>query len=565
MRVLHVVTLVDDRNSYGGPLTVALGHCAELRRRGHDAVLLAGWRGQGRPPTQLEGTPSRLFPVRSVAPGQRFAGLFSPTMLRWLHANGREFDVAHLHLARDLVPLTAAWVLRRLGVPYVVQTHGMIRPDHRTAARFIDRAWTRPTLRGAATICSLTSTEDADLRAVCGADLHPVRLRNGVRPPTSALPKTVRSADSRPADVLFLARLHPRKRVMDFARAAASLLAEGMAATFSVVGPDDGDLAELRRFIDQASLDPFLRYEGALDHEAAIERLQRADVYVLPSVDEPYPMSILEALAGGTPVVCTTSCGLAGDIEVARAGRVVDPGVPSLTEALRDMLSEPAHLPVMSARALALVTDRFAISDIGDHVVEIYDRAIPGHGPYLDLTDVPLDAGHRYLYVGQLIERKNVGTLIRAFARAGDPSDRLTIVGTGPHESALRGLCAEVGVAPRVCFTGNLDGEALVAAYRAHHTLVLPSEHEVWGLVANEALAVGLHAVVSSRCGAAPSLDGMPGVFVVEPDLEGVSAALTASRDTWTGPMADHPIRRHTPNAYASTVLQAAERALGQP
>src|SRR4051812_45446721 len=135
MRILHVVTLVDDRSSYGGPLTVAVNQCRELRRLGHDARILAGWAGLGNPPIELEGVPAHLFRVRSVVPGMRFSGLLSLSMLTWLHRNATTFDVAHLHAARDLVPLAAGTLLRKAGVPYATQTHGMVLPDRRASAR----------------------------------------------------------------------------------------------------------------------------------------------------------------------------------------------------------------------------------------------------------------------------------------------------------------------------------------------------------------------------------------------------------------------------------------------
>ena len=68
MRILHVVTLVDDKSSYGGPLTVAVNQCQELRRRGHDAQILAGWRGKGNPPDEVEGVPAHLFESTSSSP-----------------------------------------------------------------------------------------------------------------------------------------------------------------------------------------------------------------------------------------------------------------------------------------------------------------------------------------------------------------------------------------------------------------------------------------------------------------------------------------------------------------
>jgi glycosyltransferase involved in cell wall biosynthesis len=165
--------------------------------------------------------------------------------------------------------------------------------------------------------------------------------------------------------------------------------------------------------------------------------------------------------------------------------------------------------------------------------------------------------GHQFLYVGQLIRRKNVDGLLHAFAAARAADDRLTVVGTGPLDDDLRKLAAELGVTAEVHFAGHLDGDALVAAYAAAHTLVMPSHEEVWGLVANEALSAGLHAVVSDRCGITPSIAGMPGVLVTSPEPADIAATLRRSRETWTGWRADHPIKHHTPAALAAIVVDA--------
>ena len=168
--------------------------------------------------------------------------------------------------------------------------------------------------------------------------------------------------------------------------------------------------------------------------------------------------------------------------------------------------------------------------------------------------DLPPRPGHHVLYVGQLIARKNVDGLIRAFASVRDPDDTLTIVGTGPMDPELRKLAADLGVTSEVRFTGHLDGEALLAAYAAANTLVLPSHQEVWGLVVNEALAAGLHAVVSDRCGVASSVAWMPGVFVTDP--RSLADALRAGRDGWTGYLSDPPMAQHSPDASARAILQ---------
>lgn len=370
MRVLHVVTLVDDESSYGGPLTVAVNQCTELRRRGHDARILAGWSGMGRPPQNLEGVPAHLFPVRNVMPGMRFSGLFSVGMAGWLRRHAASFDVAHLHLARDLVPLVTALTLRRSGVPYVTQTHGMITPDPRPQARVLDRLLTLRTLRGARARFVLTGRERTALAQLLGLEHGTELLPNGV---AIAQP---RSAERVPLDVLFLARVHPRKRVLDFAGAAAALIEEGHEATFSVVGPDDGEVPALLRFIaDRPHLDGRLRYEGALAHDHALERLSEAGIYVLPSIDEPFPMTLLEALALGKPSICTSSCGIAADLRADSAAVVTEPGPAALTTQLRSLITNPQLRSELGERAAKVAQARFSMEAVGDQLLRAYARS----------------------------------------------------------------------------------------------------------------------------------------------------------------------------------------------
>lgn len=369
MRILHVVTLVDDRSSYGGPLTVAINQCGELIRRGHDARILAGWVGNGPIPTDLEGVPAHLFRVRAVVPGMRFSGLLSLPMIAWLRRNAMTFDVAHLHMARDLVPLSAGTLLRLARVPYTTQTHGMVLPDARTSARVIDRLLTLRVLRQATARFVLTDQEDDAITSLLGARSSTVRLPNGIAVHDGARTTT------EPLDVLFMARLHPRKRVMDFAHAAHALIQEGGNTRFSVVGPDDGDLPLLEKFVAaHPALEGRLSYEGTLPHDDAVPRLARAGVFVLPSINEPFPMALLEALAVGTPSICTTSCGVAEDLALDNAALVIEPGVAPLAAALRLLIESPARRLAMSITARQTARARYSMQTVGTQLLAAYQQ-----------------------------------------------------------------------------------------------------------------------------------------------------------------------------------------------
>ena len=122
--------------------------------------------------------------------------------------------------------------------------------------------------------------------------------------------------------------------------------------------------------------------------------------------------------------------------------------------------------------------------------------------------------GQRYLYVGQLVERKRVALLIDSFARIARPEDVLYIVGAGPLRVALENHARNVMEQGSVEFMGSMDSTQLRSFYKFMDTLVLPSNKEVWGMVVLEALASNLTVVVSKQCGVSAEIENLNGVYI---------------------------------------------------
>ena len=129
----------------------------------------------------------------------------------------------------------------------------------------------------------------------------------------------------------------------------------------------------------------------------------------------------------------------------------------------------------------------------------------------------------RFVFAGQLIQRKRVDWLINALAGLTDKTFELWIVGTGPEEPDLRLLAARK-LGDRVLWLGQLPLVEVPAVLSQADCLVLPSVHDGWGAVASEALMTGTPVVCSDACGVAGAVhaSGAGGVFSVN-DL----AALT--------------------------------------
>lgn len=369
-KILSLVTLITPRGDYGGPVRVAVNQARALEAIGHSVTVVAGTAGFATVPTSIDGVRTRLFPVRTLVPKTGFAGLASPEMIAWLRANIAEFDVVHVHVARDLVTLPAALLAQRSEVPYHLQPHGMIDPSYRRSAGVIDTLLTRRVLLGARTVFYLSETERRDLQAV-EPNLTTLReLPNGV-PATTPIDRGIR----RPGrEVLYLARLAARKRPGLFVEMAAALSARHPDTHFALVGPDEGEAATVDAGIARAGAEAHISREPALAPDDTLDRMRAADIYVLPAVDEPYPMSVLEAMSVGLPVVVTDSCGLAPFVVRHRAGVVVDSSKSALIDAVDRLLEDPSAAWELGDNGLRAVRTECDMGSIASILDERYRR-----------------------------------------------------------------------------------------------------------------------------------------------------------------------------------------------
>lgn len=381
MKILHVVTLHTPDHAFGGPTRVALNLSKVQRAHGDDARIMALGDGfDGELPGEVEGVPVHLFQARHVLPMFEVSGITSGALLRAARHMMRGADLVHVHLMRDLVTLPAALLALATRTPLVVQTHGMVDPTEKRVAQLTDLLGVRKVLRGADAVLYLTEMERLDVNAVAAPVplTRTVRLVNGVRPQER---KPARDPD-RPPTVLFLARIQERKRPEDFVAAMPAILAKHPGARFVLAGPDTGALAGTLALARTLGVTDSLDHVGPLGHEEVLAAGREADVYVLPSIEEPLGVSVLEAMSVGTPVVITRTCGLAPDVADAGAGRVVDsrPGedaanAAKVARAVIELLEPEANERAAKA-AWGLVNDHFTIEAVTGTLRRTYEDVV---------------------------------------------------------------------------------------------------------------------------------------------------------------------------------------------
>lgn len=370
MKIIQTVTLYDNRGAFGGPLRVAINQVRELVADGHDVELIAGRRRSGRRVEHIEEVSLRTFRAYQLVPGAGFSGLFSPGMTVHLLRRVRSADVVHIHAGRDLISLVVLLACRLLKTPYITQTHGMIVPKKRFLSRTVDRLAVKPLISRAHCNLVLTDEEGEAIRNLLESDRSVQKLGNGIRVP----PLSWRPSPGVP-EVVFCARLAPRKRADVFVKVSKEVKERGLNVRFAVIGPDGGSLEEVRDLIRRERVDDCCRYEGALPYADVLSRLAQASIYVLPSVAEPFPMSLLEALSLGVPSVCTESTGISDLLQTEGAALVTDGSVASLSNAVVRLLQHDGLRDELGSRGRRLAEERFSIRSVVKELETLYQAA----------------------------------------------------------------------------------------------------------------------------------------------------------------------------------------------
>lgn len=200
-----------------------------------------------------------------------------------------------------------------------------------------------------------------------------IRDRNTAGPEVQPYQETRHDAWTRrrrPKRLLFLSRIHPKKGLDLLVPAWGRLTTEFPDWELLIVGPDEGGYQALvERMISDAGCADTCRIHPAVSGAEKHAVLRTADLFVLPSYSEGFPMAVLEAAAHRIPVVQTTECNFP---ELAAAGGAWEcaPQAGELEKALRAALAaEDAERMERGARGRALVEQNYAWGQIAKDVM----------------------------------------------------------------------------------------------------------------------------------------------------------------------------------------------------
>jgi glycosyltransferase involved in cell wall biosynthesis len=349
-------------------------------RRGPRAV--AAWsRGVAAlvTPWELDGIP--IMPATFVSPPRPYSyGVWghwlAPSLARALDRLRARwpFDLVHAHSVTPPGYAAARWLARRGGPGLAVSTHGPDVISVHARSRWARQA-TLAALDTADVVIANSSWAAVRCEAIAGHALPTEVVHLG-----ADLPATVADRHPRPT-IVTLGHLVARKRHAVVLHALAAL-PQDTRPDYVVIGDGPGRSA-LERLARELGVAERLQMLGQLDHARALAELARCQLFVMPSVEEPFGVAYVEAMAAGLPAIAARGEGGPEDIAAAGAGIVLVPADDhrALADAIATELRDPARLVADGAAARETVARNFTWARCGQRTVAAYQRALAGRAP----------------------------------------------------------------------------------------------------------------------------------------------------------------------------------------
>jgi glycosyltransferase involved in cell wall biosynthesis len=290
-----------------------------------------------------------------------------------LNDAARIADVIHNHGLWVMPNVIAARAAARGPTPFVVSPRGMLAP----AALAFSRAqkqvfWAMlqgPAIRGAACIHATCEQEYAEIREF--GLVNPVAIiANGIDVPELPARPTARPVTERV--VLSLGRIHPKKDLSRLVHAWSKVEAGHPGWRLKIVGPPErGHDDELRALVAALGLGR-VSVGGPIYGDAKTNAYRDADLFVLPTLNENFGLTVAEALAAGTPVISTKGAPWSG-LEIEGCGWWIDHGVEPLGGALAQAMALPREaLKAMGDKGREWMAGDFAWDRIAHDMLDVY-------------------------------------------------------------------------------------------------------------------------------------------------------------------------------------------------
>ena len=387
MKVLQIISAFYPPYSSGGAAFVAHNISKALAKKGHKVTVYTTNAlsreilfNPEQNPCNVDGV--QVYYFRNMVYNPQIHIYFSKELVEAIKESIARHDIVHIHEYRSYVSMVTMHYAKKYDVPYVLQAHGQLPRiiEKKSLKRIFDAFFGCRLLRGSSKVIALSQMEAQQYRNMGVPEERIEIIPNGIDlseygdlPPEGSFKKKFSIVEDEKM-ILYLGRIHRIKGLDVLVKAFSNIVEKLDDVKLVIVGPDDGYLSELEALIKALKIEHNVLILGPLYDRDKLEAYVDADVYVLPSRYETFPMAVLEAVACGTPALLTENCGIAEYFR-DKVGLVVKPDSNHLSEALLEMLLNQKKRSIFRENCKTVI-EKFNISKTVSVLERVYEEIV---------------------------------------------------------------------------------------------------------------------------------------------------------------------------------------------
>lgn len=376
MKILQVVF-----SWQGGAIRVAFDVARALSYKGHKVTIFATdiWKENKDISEEAVGNVHSLHTFCPTL-SKKIKFYFTPEVIS-LAKHVKFFDILHLHEYRTFQNIIFHYYARKYGIPYVLQAHGSLpRKSTKKRLKWIyDFFFGYRLLMDASKVIALNEIEAEQYRIMGVPEEKIAIIPNFIDlsdyadlPSKGEFKKKFNIPEDKKI-ILYLGRIHRIKGVDILVEAFENIVRELNNIRLIIVGPDDGYLDQIKFLIETKNMKNIVLITGPLYGKDKLEAYVDADVYVLPSRYETFPLTILEAYSCGKSVIASSVGGLKDLVIVGVTGLLFTPeNTIQLARSLFYMLEDDTRAKKMGLKGKQFVKENFTIENIIDRLEVLY-------------------------------------------------------------------------------------------------------------------------------------------------------------------------------------------------
>lgn len=283
-------------------------------------------------------------------------------------------EIIHGESHLFLTTVQAVKAAKKLGVPSVVTVHGVIA-KRSVAVNLAQYVYLRTLglwlFKNADEIICLTKSDAQEIvRFGCPSEKIKV------------IPNAVDTNRFRPGKerqenlVVWVGRFVPEKGLRYLIKAAKTVVKDFKDVEFTLVGYGPLKANTIKLAFDYGLLNGTVHFTGPFDRNQVADILGKASITVLPSLKEGLPLSLLEAMACGKPVIGSDISGISDVIIHGQNGLLVPPGNPeALANAILTLLNDESLRRRLGHNARQLIVEKYSWNIITNKIEKVYYEA----------------------------------------------------------------------------------------------------------------------------------------------------------------------------------------------